>query len=126
MMVDALGLALVGVGMVLNVGAQIALKFAVAGASDVSWSDPVSLLRLAFNPLVIFGLFLYAASVINWLVVLKRLDLGLAYPLMSVGYILTFLVGVWCFKEPVSATRIAGILVIIFGVVLLTRPVAAA
>ncbi len=122
-MVDALGLALVGVGMILNVGAQIALKFAVAGNLEVSWSDPLSLARLMFSPLVILGLFLYAASVVNWLVVLRRLDLGLAYPLMSVGYILTFLVGVWCFKEPVSTTRILGIVVIMAGVILLTRPV---
>ena len=125
-MVDALGLALVGVGMALNVGAQIALKFAVAGTGEVSWGDPLALVRLMFNPLVLLGLFLYAASVVNWLVVLKRLDLGLAYPLMSVGYILTFLIGVWCFKEPVSLTRILGIAVIMVGVVLLTRPVAPA
>lgn len=123
-MVDALGLALVGVGIALNVGAQVALKFAVAGTGNVSWDDPVALLRLMFNPLVILGLFLYAASVVNWLVVLKRLDLGLAYPLMSLGYLLTFAIGVWCFKEPVSSTRLLGIAVIIAGVVLLTRPVA--
>ena len=56
------------------------------------------------------------------LVVLKRMDLGLAYPLMSLGYIATFALGVWCFHEPASFTRILGIAVIIAGVVLLTRP----
>jgi multidrug transporter EmrE-like cation transporter len=78
-----------------------------------------------FNPWLLGGLVLYAASVINWLVVLSRLDLGIAYPLMGAGYILAFLAGVYWFKEPVSATRIAGIIVIILGVILLTRPVAA-
>lgn len=119
---DMLGFALVVLGMVLNVGAQVALKFAVQGAPAVSYQDPKSLVVLALNPLVILGLFLYAASVVNWLVVLKRMDLGLAYPLMSLGYIATFAVGVWCFHEPASLTRIIGILVIIIGVVLLTRP----
>lgn len=122
-MSDPLGLLLVLVGVVLNVGAQIALKLAVRAQTGVSWSDPAGLLRLAFDPWVILGLGLYAASVINWLVVLKRLDLGIAYPLMSVGYILTFLAGVWWFGEPVNTTRILGIAVIIAGVILLTRPV---
>lgn len=122
-MSDPLGLLLVLVGVVLNVGAQLAIKFAVRGQAEVSWSDPAGLLRLAFNPWVILGLGLYAASVLNWMVVLKRIDLGLAYPLMSVGTILTFLAGVWWFGEPVNTTRILGILVIIAGVILLTRPV---
>jgi multidrug transporter EmrE-like cation transporter len=119
---DMPGLLLVILGMVLNVGAQVALKFAVQGAPAVSYLDPKSLLLLALNPLVILGLGLYAASVVNWLVVLKRMDLGLAYPLMSLGYIATFAVGVMCFHEPLNMTRILGILVIIAGVVLLTRP----
>jgi multidrug transporter EmrE-like cation transporter len=120
---DLVGLSLVLLGMVLNVGAQVALKFATAQFGQVSYADPAVFLRLLLNPLVILGLALYAASVLNWLVVLKRMDLGLAYPLMSIGYIATFLIGIWCFHEPVSLTRIAGILVIMVGVVLLTRPV---
>ncbi len=120
---DPIGLALVALGMVLNVGAQVALKYAVQGAV-VAYDDPWSLLKLLFTPLVLLGLALYAASVVNWLVVLKRLDLGLAYPLMSVGYILTFVIGIWCFREPWSAIRFVGILVIISGVVLLSWPVA--
>ena len=115
-------------GMALNVAAQVALKFASAGPTGAEvtgnmfsiLADP---LRLAMNPWFIFGLVLYAVSVINWVVVLGKLDLSVAYPLMSIGYIFTLLLGAWLFKEPVSFTRIAGVLVIIFGVVLITRPV---
>lgn len=119
---DTVGFALVLLGMALNVGAQVALKYAVQGVGPVSYGEPAVFLRLAVNPLVLLGLFLYAASVANWLVVLKRMDLGLAYPLMSVSYIATFLLGAWLFGEALSMSRIIGILVIIAGVVLLTRP----
>jgi multidrug transporter EmrE-like cation transporter len=119
---DLIACLLVLLGMALNVAAQVALKYAVQGDAAVTYADPEGLLRLAFNPLVILGVALYAASVVNWLVVLKRLDLGLAYPLMSLGYIATFLLGLWLFNEPYSHTRLLGILVIIAGVVLLTRP----
>ena len=116
---------LVVLGMVMNVGAQVALKFAVQGGGSLSLSEPRALLALAINPWFLAGLVLYAASVVNWVVVLSRLDLGLAYPLMSAGYILSFLAGVYWFHEPVSVTRIAGIVIIILGVILLTRPVPA-
>ena len=119
---DLVGLLLVLLGMVLNVGAQVALKHAVHGSGQVSYADPSVFLRLAVNPWVLLGLLLYAVSVVNWLVVLRRMDLGVAYPLMSLGYIATFLLGVWLFHEPLSGTRVLGILVIIAGVVLLTRP----
>jgi multidrug transporter EmrE-like cation transporter len=115
-------------GMALNVAAQVALKYASAkpaGAeiSDDTFSVLADPVRLATNPWFIFGLVLYAVSVINWVVVLGKIQLSVAYPLMSIGYIFTLILGAWLFKEPVSLTRIAGVLVIIFGVVLITRPV---
>lgn len=117
--------ALVVLGMVMNVSAQVALKFAVHGGGSLSLTEPKALLALAFNPWLIAGLVLYGLSVVNWVVVLSRLDLGIAYPLMGAGYILAYLAGVYWFKEPTSATRLAGIVVIIVGVILLTRPVPA-
>jgi multidrug transporter EmrE-like cation transporter len=116
--------ALVLLGMLLNVAAQVALK-------HVSRRMPADYSNLLSNPLVLisdpfflFGLALYAFSVINWVVVLGRLDLSVAYPLMSLGYILTLFAGVWFFHEPVNATRLTGVLTIIVGVVLISRPVA--
>ena len=119
---------LVLLGMVLNVAAQVALKFASgapagAGATGDTFSILADPWRLATNAWFICGLVLYAVSVLNWVVVLGRLDLSVAYPLMSVGYILTLLLGAWLFNEPISATRIGGVVVIILGVVLITRPV---
>ncbi len=130
---------LVLLGMLLNVGAQVALKWAAVGlspaaaatdgagghAAQISFAsiaaDP---LRVLLNPWFVIGLVLYAVSVVNWLVVLSRMELSVAYPLMSAAYILTLLAGVLLFKEPLSATRVVGTLVIIVGVVLITRPVA--
>ncbi|MCK6489453.1 MAG: hypothetical protein L6R48_14200 [Planctomycetes bacterium] len=114
--------ALVGLGMVLNVGAQVALKYA-SGGHPLSIGEPAALLRTLLSPLALLAMALYAASVVNWIVVLSRMDLGLAYPLMALSYILTFVLGMWCFHEPWSWTRLAGVMVIILGIALLTRPV---
>lgn len=118
---------LVLLGMVLNVGAQVALKFATQGSTSLSLSDVIAEpVRFLFNPWFIAGCTLYTVSVLNWLIVLGRMELSIAYPLMSLGYILTLLIGAWLFHEPVTVVKVIGILVIILGVVLITRPSGAA
>ncbi len=126
--------ALVLLGMLLNVGAQLALKWAalaLAAPGSAAARPSLSFAAIAAEPLrvllngwFIIGLALYAISVVNWLVVLDRLAFSVAYPLMSVGYILTLALGVMLFKEPLSLTRALGVAVIIAGVILITRPVA--
>ena len=117
---------LVFLGMLLNVAAQVALKFASAPPADGTAGGPLAdPWRLATNPFFLFGLVLYAVSVVNWVVVLSRLDLSVAYPLMSVGYILTLIAGVWLFHEPITSARVVGIITIMVGVMLITRPVTA-
>jgi multidrug transporter EmrE-like cation transporter len=127
-----MGLILVVVAVVLNVAAQVALKWAamslcpasaaghtnVLGFADIM-ANPV---RVAFNPWFLLGITLYGISVVNWLIVLGRMDLSVAYPLMSIGYILTLIIGALIFREPISAVRVSGIFVIMLGVYLITRP----
>jgi multidrug transporter EmrE-like cation transporter len=130
-----LAYALVILGMLLNVGAQLALKWAALSLAAPATADArpaLSFAAIAADPLrvllngwFIVGLVLYAVSVVNWLVVLDRLAFSVAYPLMSIGYILTLALGVMLFREPLSLTRVLGVAVIIAGVVLITRPVGA-
>jgi multidrug transporter EmrE-like cation transporter len=127
-----INLLLVALGIVLNVSAQVALKLAamalVPAATDgkpgvlslaTILADP---LRVVFQPWFVLGLVLYAVSVVNWLVVLSRMELSVSYPLMSLALILTLVVGVVWFKEPLTPVRVVGVLVIIVGAFLVTRP----
>jgi multidrug transporter EmrE-like cation transporter len=60
-------------------------------------------------------------SVALWLLVLSRVEVGLAYPMLSIGYVVNAVAAWWLFGEELTATRIAGIVVICFGVWLLSR-----
>ncbi len=114
---------LVFLGVVLNVGAQVCLKAAV-GTRGLTMQDLMrDWYRILFSPLVIVGLVLYAASVVNWLVVLSRLPLSVAYPLMSLGYVFAFLIGVWAFREPWNWVNLIGVFLVLGGVALLARQV---
>ena len=70
---------------------------------------------------IIGGLTCYVISVGVWIIGLSRVDVTIAYPLLSLGYIINA-VGAWYFLgEAVSAQRLLAIAVIIVGVILLTR-----
>jgi len=78
-------------------------------------------LHALLSPLVWLGLGLYGASMLLWLWVLSRLDVSLAYPLVSLGFVLTFALGVGWLGEPFSWQRTAGCALIVLGVFVLTQ-----
>lgn len=110
--------------VVLNTGAQLLLKIGTKTLGEISFSwgtlFPLGL-RLAQNPAIMVGLILYVLSVAVWLFVLSRVDVSYAYPLSSLGYVLTALVGSWYLGEVLTPARWIGIMVILGGVYLVSR-----
>lgn len=116
--------ALLLTGVFLNACAQLLLKFGVDKIGHFSFSFshlwPVAW-KLATNYFIILGLACYVISVIVWLMVLSRVPVGLAYPMVSIGYIITAIAGYFLLGESLTVTRVTGILVIIIGVYLVAR-----
>ena len=73
------------------------------------------------HPGVLGGLACYALSVVIWVVALSRVDVSIAYPMLSVGYVVNALLAIWLFGEVVSMQRWLGIGVILIGVTLVAR-----
>lgn len=114
---------LVLAGVLLNAAAQLMLK---AGASAVGAISSWSMLRtaaptLALHPGVLGGLSCYVISVVVWIVALSRVEVSIAYPMLSVGYVVNALLAMWLFGETVSVQRWIGIAVILVGVTLVAR-----
>ena len=121
--------AIVLFGVLLNAAAQLLLK---AGAASVGpmragagrdWLATAG--SLAQHPGIAGGLACYAISVVVWIVALSRVDVSIAYPMLSIGYVVGALLAWWLFGESVSAQRWVGIGVIVVGVVLVARSGAA-
>ncbi len=102
----------------LNVVGQYLLK---AGTGKVTLALS-QWLAIITNPELLLGLAAYVVSLVTWLLLLKRLPLAVAYPTLSLSYLLIVLVGVVVLREPWSWTRVAGSAVIVLGVWLLWRP----
>ena len=115
---------LIMLGVLLNAGAQLLLKEGMRriGYFEFAWANAVPIgLQVAANPFVLAGIFAYIVSVLVWLLVLSRVEVSFAYPLLSVGYIVNAVAGYYLFQENLSLTRITGILIIVAGVYLVTR-----
>lgn len=97
---------------------QVVFKYAGA-----TLDDQHGLLRLArqalTTPVVLVGFALYFCGFLIWMTILKDLDLGRAFPMTGMVYVTTLACAVVLFHEALSPTRIAGVLVIAIGVVLL-------
>ena len=117
-------LPLIIFGVMLNAAAQLALK---QGMRQIGYFDfglrncGRIFFAVAASPYILAGLGCYIVSVVVWLLVLSRVEVSYAYPLLSIGYIVTAFAGRLFFHEAIGVTRWAGIIVICVGVWLITR-----
>jgi drug/metabolite transporter (DMT)-like permease len=112
-------------GVLLNACAQVLLKAgtnALGGAIHLTMSNWFeTFIRVITQLPILGGLACYALSLVVWIMGLSRTDVTIAYPMLSLGYVVAA-AGAWLFLgETVSPQRLLAIAVIMVGVVLLAR-----
>jgi multidrug transporter EmrE-like cation transporter len=120
----AVSFALVITGVLLNAAAQLLLK---AGTNVVGHFEfhldnvlPVGM-KLAFEPHILGGLSCYVVSVVVWIMALSRVPVSVAYPMLSIGYIVNAFAAYYLFNEPLAGQKLLGIGFIVIGVWLVAR-----
>ncbi|HIE30076.1 TPA: hypothetical protein EYP66_22655 [Candidatus Poribacteria bacterium] len=113
---------LIFVNVLFTVIGHLMLKH---GMSQVGRVSSISMLpsiaaRAVLNPFVVFGLLVFLMTSGLWLVVLSRVKLSLAYPMLSISYILAIFFSWLLFKEHIPWIRIVGAFVICIGVSLVS------
>ena len=111
-------------GVLLNAAAQLLLK---AGTNAVGHFDfhldnviPVGW-RLATEPHIISGMLCYAISLVVWIMALSRVPVSIAYPMLSIGYVVNAAVAHFWLGEDIDFLRMLGIGVIVVGVFIVAR-----
>jgi len=114
--------ALILTGVLLNTAAQLLLKAGVQplGALSVGLHNllPTALQVLKQRPIVL-GLSFYIISVCVWIAGLSRVEVSIAYPMLSLGYVLNALAAWWLFGEALGPMRRAGVMLILAGVLVI-------
>jgi len=122
--VNPLTFSLVLAGVLLNACAQLLLKAGTNRVGEFAFSlanvIPVGS-RLALNPYIAGGLACYVVSVVVWILALSRIPVSIAYPMLSIGYVVNALAAWWLFGESLGAQKLVGIAFIIAGVFLVAR-----
>jgi len=77
-----------------------------------------SIISALLLPNIILGLFLYFLALLIYLYSLAKLQLSLAYPLLSFSFIFVTIFSVLLLKEKITIKRAIGISFIIIGVIL--------
>jgi len=67
------------------------------------------------------GLACYGVSLLMWFYVLSHMELSRAFPLVSIAYVITLLMGYFFLNEPLSVYKIVGIALIIVGVIFVAK-----
>ena len=111
-------------GVLLNAGAQLLLKAGTNRIGEFAFSVenivPIGM-RVATSPPILAGLACYGVSVVVWILALSRVPVSVAYPLLSIGYIVNAIAAWYLFGESLGAQKLVGIAFIIAGVWLVAR-----
>lgn len=105
----------------LAVAGQLAMKSGMNKVGEIKSEDlahPGDLIaRVLKSFWAVIGVVFYAVSAVFWLIVLSRVNLSVAYPMVAVGYVVVVFYSWLVFKEPVKWISWIGLVLIVAGVV---------
>ena len=106
----------------LNALAQFLLKKSVWGR-NLTFDSFKEYWDILFNPWFLGGMLSYGISVVIWIFVLSKNPVSFSYPFLSIGYIIVTILGYWFFDEKITLQHLIGLLLIIIGIILISRQV---
>ncbi|WP_404832645.1 SMR family transporter [Alcaligenes nematophilus] len=117
-------LGLVLAAVFLNTFAQMLLKAGTNSLQILLLPERgvfYSVFRALFNPFITSGLILYVLSFAVWVVVLSKLEVSVAYPLLSLGYLVGLVLAWVFFGEVVTFNKVIGVCFLMIGTYFITR-----
>ncbi len=119
--INKYGILLLFSSILLGSAAQLMIKLGM----NILPSDLNSSMDIPWASLfwIVSGLAGYAVSMLIWMMALANYELSFAYPMLSISYILVYIgaVAIPQLNETVSINKSIGIMLIIAGVIFVTR-----
>jgi len=101
----------------LVVAGQFFMKFGINKVGSFTEMPLGEFLAKSFTSyLVLLGILLYAISAVVWIIVLSKVNLSFAYPMLSLGYIFILFVSYFLLGENITVLRILGVALIMIGI----------
>jgi len=106
-----------GISIILNALSLILLKLYALSAETTH--GKTTILRKLFDFRLVISVIAYGLAAISWLIALLGVDLMVAYPTLSLTYVIIGLIAPRLFSEEISRKRWSGILLIVAGVIIM-------
>ncbi|MEW6553623.1 MAG: EamA family transporter [Actinomycetota bacterium] len=111
----------------LAIGGQICLRRGMSeikdrtgmGAGDLMKKPATFIKEIATNWVVVLGLVLFVASALCWLIVLTDVPLGVAYPFVSLTYIVVMFYDKFFENREILTLNWIGLVAIVAGIILI-------
>lgn len=111
--------------VLLNAAAQILLRRGMSPFAEThftNWAELSPALPRMAASLPLWGaIACYGVSIFVWMAVLAKVEVSLAYPMLSIGYLVALAYGFLWGGEQVGIERLAGVMLIGAGIFLLFR-----
>lgn len=107
--------------VLLGVAGQLLMKWGLMHPKPLWSFGSSSFVGMLSSWPVLAGLFSYALSSLFWLLTLRQMNVSVAYPMVSLGYVVVALAGYYLFSESLSATKWMGIGFVLLGVAFISR-----
>jgi drug/metabolite transporter (DMT)-like permease len=125
--VKPISYVLIVISVALAISGQICLRRGMnevkertgMGAGELIKKPVTFVKEIATTWLVLLGLFLFMASAVFWLIVLTDVPLGVAYPFVSLTYIVVMFYDKFFENREILALNWLGVVAIVVGIVLI-------
>ena len=109
------------IGVIFAAIGQVSWKLGMNQVGQLATLDLTTLSTVLLNPFVLLGFVMYGLSTIFWLIALSKKDLSFVYPFISLTYVLVLVLSSLVLKEDIGINKLAGTLIIMFGLVIIAR-----
>ena len=121
---NLISFSLIFAGVMLNAAAQILMKAGTNAIGHFEFSAanilPIGC-KLATEWHILTALFCYALSVVIWILALSRVHVSIAFPMLSMAYVVNAVAAWYLLGEAFNPTKLIGMSVIILGVIIISR-----
>jgi small multidrug resistance pump len=97
--------------VLLGVAGQVALKLGADGTKTIAMQF--------LHPATIIGFGIYVGASVLYMIAIKKIPISLAYPSVSISYVIVAIIAHVMWNEPFGLQQIAGLLLIGGGIVVL-------
>ncbi len=117
------GIYFVLISVLFNVSGQYSIKLGMNkfGAIEINNELFSAFSKILIHPNIILGLVFYVISAFSWLIALSKLELSVAYPLLSIGYVILMFISYFFLNESLGINKIIGTLLIVGGILFISR-----